>query len=63
MDIPHFACLCTIEKEKGTLFVRMGLNYLRKSVLQNQSNAVSVKAGDIEPLSFVAPMVSSDDFH
>jgi hypothetical protein len=36
---------------------------LIKGVLQNQSNVVSVKAGEIEPLSFVAPMVSSHDFH
>jgi hypothetical protein len=36
---------------------------LIKGVLQNQSNVVSVKAGEIEPLSFVAPMVPSHDFH
>jgi hypothetical protein len=36
---------------------------LIKGVLQNQSNVVSVNAGEIEPLSFVAPMVSSHDFH
>jgi error-prone DNA polymerase len=29
VDIQHSACLCTIEKEEGTLFVRLGFNYLR----------------------------------
>ena len=66
----------TLEDETGVLnvIVNPGLydrkritireRYLLiKGILQNQSNAVSVKAGEIEPLSFVAPMVSSHDFH
>jgi hypothetical protein len=44
--------------------ITIGERYLLiKGVLKNQSNVVSVKAGEIKPLSFVAPMVSSHDFH
>jgi error-prone DNA polymerase len=66
----------TLEDETGVLnvIVNPGLydrkritireRYLLiKGVLQNQSNVVSVKAGEIEPLSFVAPVVPSHDFH
>jgi error-prone DNA polymerase len=66
----------TLEDETGVLNIivtpglydrkriTIGERYLLiKGVLQNTSNVVSVKAGDIEPLSFVAPMVTSHDFY
>jgi error-prone DNA polymerase len=66
----------TLEDETGVLNVivnpglydreriTIGERYLLiKGVLQNQSNVVSVKAGEIKPLAFAAPAVPSHDFH
>jgi hypothetical protein len=53
-SVPHFTGIRITIRERYLLI---------KGVLQNQSNVVSVKAGEIEPLSFVAPMVPSHDFH
>jgi error-prone DNA polymerase len=44
VDIQHSACLCTIEKEEGTLFVRMGLNYLRGLRRSVAEEIVAVRA-------------------